>query len=1144
MTDASLYTNISALNCNPISFSIQGNQFATVENPVVFTNGIRVNMNEALRDCVSFNLNNRTGLFLTDLNLATNFLTDSISPKEIGILTEIESPIVSIPSFKSPLADYNYQIIKLKPVDNLYQMVTSVSKEFNEKDVFKFIFQPDNSVVIEQIETKYLLTSYAEGFDNAAIFFRPRIYPALSSKQVYVDAQRFDYSLGKNTISLFQIRDEYLIPRFQNVVMRLNTGVYGISSMGYLTSSVPFPVEASLNFISYQENPELNSDIKNSFLVKYAVNPLNEQKTLTLDLSTVNSPYSQNYLGIFPFEYAKKTESKVTYPLMIHGLKNYQTPEYNYSFGSEYIQGQKGNRRKYDNIFSGTNQNKGTDNVYLSYMADTVEYNFKPDEETPFYFSPTSNRISLSSCGLIEDGAIAGEIPFTSDRIYIKLQDYSEKIPDNLQPASIKRYSNTWLCSWLSGSMGGDKIWMDRYYNPAYYTIDQALSTKVIKYNDRLDSSLNYTFDVPSEMILEPSVLYRYFHTGRKNRLNFIQYLSSQSILQITNWNSSPLKDESPLQGSGILYFNKPENLKGEYLEFDGSNHVLFPATTNLLTNSKLTISLFINVKNWEKIDGNQIFGNYSNSGFGLINESSLTTPIITLVDNNTNNLYNLNYNFSLLEGLNLKNETLTGNKIIQRLPDYSYWVFDSNSIVGIKYDVNNQILLQTINNNNTTSNLSILTNITQIEIDSNENLYIYDNDTKKYIVLNTYGEYITGGTLDKSVNRIEIDLNNNLVPCFANYSVIDNQNNLWEIVGGNLYKNKSIFGNIGYVQQILVDADNYLWVLNGQDNITKIDGFNKNIIFTRRIGKNSSLPVDACFDYNKKSRFMNFIRVPKDSNTDPCNISDSSTEDRLIIVDLNDNNIYTLNGNGDVLTKLNIIGLTNNINANFLSYGDFTGYTYLRKFTTTKKNFSWKIKIANPNGENGKLLILPFDVSGLTSGWHNFALSFDSVEGKVVSYLDSIKVFEETFDPNIYQIYYDYRTSLLLGCQSIKNTTINDIISIDEGYKFVGQVAELKVYNKSLSQGEIEQLYFSSKYASDDRPLQWNMSVGERNYIEQIKHWYKMQLPTGKSKYYNLNIHNLNVPNNVRDVIEKSIKNNLKKIAPANTSLYKINWK
>jgi hypothetical protein len=52
------------------------------------------------------------------------------------------------------------------------------------------------------------------------------------------------------------------------------------------------------------------------------------------------------------------------------------------------------------------------------------------------------------------------------------------------------------------------------------------------------------------------------------------------------------------------------------------------------------------------------------------------------------------------------------------------------------------------------------------------------------------------------------------------------------------------------------------------------------------------------------------------------------------------------------------------------------------------------------------------------------------------------------------------------------------------------------------------------------------------------------MQMPGNKSKYFNINIHNLNVPDQVKQVIESGIKNNLNKIAPANTSLYKINWK
>jgi hypothetical protein len=266
-------------------------------------------------------------------------------------------------------------------------------------------------------------------------------------------------------------------------------------------------------------------------------------------------------------------------------------------------------------------------------------------------------------------------------------------------------------------------------------------------------------------------------------------------------------------------------------------------------------------------------------------------------------------------------------------------------------------------------------------------------------------------------------------------------------------------------------------------------------------------------------------------------------------LIDLNDNNIYTINGSGNILTKLNLTGLTNNLGVNMLSYGDFTGYQYLRKYASINRQLSWKLKLATPNGKNPhpsvNIKILPYDINNLTPGWHHFSLSFDGINGTIKAYLDSVQQGDTvTFAPHKYQLYYTYRTSLLLGCETIQNTTLNDIIDIDDGYKFVGQVAELRLYNKSLTKGEIEQLYFSSKYAADDRSLLWNMSVGERNYIEQIKHWYKMQLPGSKSKYYNINIHNLNIPDQVKEVIENSIKNNLNKIAPANTSLYKINWK
>ena len=998
------------------------------------------------------------------------------------------------------------------------------------------------------------MTSLFTG-DNGLIF-TPQIVPTLSSATTYVDAQRFDYALGPNTISLFQIDDANLLPRFQNAVTKNSSGFYVLSSLSYLTSATLFPHEASLNFTSYQEVPPLNSDIKNSFLVSYEVSPTYNQSTLTVNPSTANSLYTQNYLGIFPYQYPIKTSKGVVYPLAIHGLKNYQTPEYNYSFGFDYVQGQNGVRRKYENVYTGTNQDKGLDNVYLGYTANTLEMNFPSDQDTQFVFSPTSERVPLSSAGLIEDGAIAGEIPFTSDRIFVKIQDYSQIIPDSPQPPSITKYNNTWLCSWLSGTMTGDKMWMDRYYNAAYYTTDQALSAKVIEYNDRLNLTENYTFDLPSEMYLEPGAFYRYFHTGINNRKNFVQHLSANSILTISQWLSSPLVDESPLQGEGILYFNNPTNLVGDYINLDGSNHALFPATTQLLSQDQLTVSLWINPPDWTNIAGNQIFGNYYESGFGLINQSSLTTPIITLVDSNDpiagSKVYNLNYLFTKLPSVSATDSYLVkgSNKIVQRLLDYSYWVFDTVGIGGTKFDINNKIIIRTTNDPVLTQNLNgKLNSITQIELDGNNNFYIYDNTTQNYVVMSPDGKFVSSGIFpSNNVNTIQIDLNNNLIQCYGTQSVIDNNNNVWEVVGGNLYKNQVVFANIGVVQQMSVDADNYLWVLSSQDSVSKIDTVNNKILFTNRIGSKSGLSPDPCFFNYAKPRFINFIRVPKDQYSNKCEVTTASTDDRVLLVDLNDEVIYTLDQNGAILTKLNFLGLTNNPNMQMATLGDFTGYQYLRKFATVTKSFGWQFKVATPNGqnpENYNLLTLPYNLNNIANGWHHFAFVFDSYSGTAKAYLDSILVAEQDFTPEIYQLYYTYRTSLLLGAETIQNTTLNDIIQIDNGYKFVGKVADLRMYNKSLTQGEIEQIYLSSQYGAKDRTLLWNMSVGDRNYIEQIKYWYKNQLPGSKSKYFNINIHNLNIDNGeVKAAIEAGIEANIAKIAPANTSLYKINWK
>jgi hypothetical protein len=1143
------FHKVSDIYWNPVKFSLASSDFNIKYTPLIFDNGIKFNLHECLYVCNDMTLNKKTGLFLTDLFKQNDFLEKNKNYGENQPLTRIVTPIADLDSKILTNQKIGSEVWnRLLPTDRI---------NFTVDDNFIFDFK-DDYVMIQFQKNKEHLT-WLQGTGQGNLIFFPRVYPT-------IDRQKFSYLLGEETLILFQydpylkeivLRDEMLI-----VNQVFGTMAYGLSSFPYVFKDADFPKSSVFKLLTYKKPITNNTDIKDSFLAKYQTTPLDKKTELEILPEYKKMDYAQNYLGIFPYEYPLIKENTAHYPLYFHGLKNYQTPEYNYSFyakNAEAEDGKYGVRRRYDKIFSGTNQLNGLEQIFLGFHSNTLKIEFQTDTDTAFHFSPTAPRQRIQESNLLEDGALAGEIPYISDRLFLKLEDYSQKILDAPQPPSIKNgakdvTNNTWLCSWLHLSSNGERIWLDRYYNSAYYTVNEALTSKVYSYEQKIEPDLYYVYDVPSEMWLEPGALYRFYHVGRKTRNEYLNYIDKVSndehlpeggkIIHIKSWDSDPILDSSKYENNGILYFNKPENLKGDYIELDGSNHVLFPAKSILLEQTKLTVALWVNVDDWSNINGNQIFGNYYNSGFGLINDSALTTPLITLINKNTNKYHNINYRFGRISNFEISvKDDFVNNDIIKRLSDFSFWVFDTKYKTAKKISIDDQVLVDLA--------VDFVTEISQVEIDSNENIYIYDNKTKKYVVYNTYGVYINDENLPSNTNQIQIDLNDNIIPIYGTSSTIDSKNTVWQIIGGNLYKctdpldmsKSNIFANVGAVQDIICDAMDNLWVSHDQDFISKIDLQNEKVLMTFRIGKSAGLPVNKCQSNSTKKRYLGLIRVPIDANTFKCEIK-NKTEDRLVIVDVDEKILYQLDSNGNLLIKLDLISLTSDEQCIIAASGDFTGYDYIRKYKISKKNLSWKLKLADVNNKRAQLFSLNYNISSITPGWHHFALSFDSTEGVVSSFMDGFEIEKINFTPKEYQLYYDYRTSLLLGIQNIKNTNLNDIIQINDGYKFIGKISDLRYYAKSLQKGVIEQIYLSSDYGAKDKSIVWNTAVGRRTYIEDIKNWYKMQLPGSKSKYYNINIYNLNVSDEIKMIIEDSIKNNLSKVAPAQANLYKINWK
>lgn len=263
----------------------------------------------------------------------------------------------------------------------------------------------------------------------------------ISAKFSDLDNQKFYYIINNKNLFLFKDKARRNVIVFDciqnNITSQLLEGGAGLNTKNTL-------------FVELFKDLNLKSNsIQNSFLLKYKNNPISAKNSTDIDDILSLPKYNCQYLINIPY---KNTENNI----YINSLKNYQTPEYEHA-----IRTNKENRY-YTNIFSGNNQSTGYSNIFLNYTSSTFSKTLEKDNETYFYYPATSpvDCIPLSSAGLIEDGAIAGKNPYTSDRIKFNYRDYKEY---NIPSLTSVITDNTWLFSWLSAGDSKSQ-WVDRFY--------------------------------------------------------------------------------------------------------------------------------------------------------------------------------------------------------------------------------------------------------------------------------------------------------------------------------------------------------------------------------------------------------------------------------------------------------------------------------------------------------------------------------------------------------------------------------------------------------------------------------------------------------------------------------------------------------
>jgi len=359
-------------------------------------------------------------------------------------------------------------------------------------------------------------------------------------------------------------------------------------------------------------------------------------KTNTQDININRSTKDVNTNLLVNSEYSNVTGTALNINAL--SLKNTSTPE-NYQSRNNPFQSNKSNYtteddiefREYKKLFTGSNQILGNDNITLGYESYTTDIVLPKDSVTYFHVPQVLypfSRLNINESGLVEAGAIAGDHPIKSDKIFKKLANAKSTSPFG----SVSDEANgSFLCSWLSGSsdLSVKPTWVDRYYNPSKITFINALtsrSLKAISYESAFEDLVlragnipgtDDVFDKPSDLIFEPGCYYAYHHYGPKDVSKFIQtftpFLVEEGLDNYFFSNGSSA--ESSIQNN-------------EY-SFDGNTYAITNPLSSIQLSNQFTLAFDMYNADWSKPFGYQVIGNFLNDGFGIFNENIVTPTVL-----------------------------------------------------------------------------------------------------------------------------------------------------------------------------------------------------------------------------------------------------------------------------------------------------------------------------------------------------------------------------------------------------------------------------------------------------------------------------------------------------------------------------------
>lgn len=788
--------------------------------------------------------------------------------------------------------------------------------------------------------------------------------------------------------------------------------------------------------------------------------------------------------------------------------------------------------RNYTSLNTGTNQIKGSADFNNTYNSFTSRLTIKPDNTTFFYFPYDTFpvvKLNINDSTLVNSGAIAGDSPLNSDKVFKRkiLEQFSKPFNTNQS-----EQTGTYLCSWLKGgeSLSALPVWYDRYYNPQIINSIGALQynntpnylTEFKQLSSNSDNTLNPVYDITSNLTFEAGYQYAYQRIGQNNVAALVDSLSATHVVKWVDNVYDTLNQKSTYIGNEIVYGS------GKYSKILNSSEI---SKINEFDN--FTITFDLKVDDWSTPIGYQLFGNYNQQGFGIFNYQHVT-PFVISYDGSVVSIFNTD--LKLLDIVDVDGNVVylskldpVGNIIA---------VTDIDEIVRVSY-------------NSTITDKQYVDGISQAKCfyTTLETTYFFDKNYTLYEINNS--------SLDVVQSTIQVQAITNNLPSNPSYiSLFKYQGNLYQINGNNVkYQNDKIYftSYLGDVESVnvydfttgtnialqiyncwqindyVILEDDTLYVLYGDVDILKADQY-------YRIDNANSFPVLGLFSNQPSlsaSQIMSFDYIQNFNST-------GITDTGFCFVLKNPNGTKSLvrtnlfETGTDVVIQ-NSYDLPEYVNDNF----NVTNYSFAVSELTKQGELEFRFALPNVYDKTDNVLLrCIYDCSKLQSGYHTFSFRFDSVNGVYTIFVDGSKISETLVESGQYSFSSAINQEMFIGnTVYYNNEGLSNYIQ-KLGYYFTDQfyLRNLYIYNSALYYYD---LLLHNKLDFTISNLYFELPTGKRNFVETVQQFFKFKVPGFKSNFFEVVVSDLPITGDLKT----SVDTNFDQIISTNKPVYTENY-